>query len=59
MSNVAEIEAANEKLSAAEMLELATWLEERQYLAVSSESLFHLYDEEEATCRSRVAEKSG
>ncbi len=59
MSTVAEIEAAIEKLSPPEMRELVAWLKERQHLAASSKSLFQLYDEEEATCRSRVAEKSG
>jgi hypothetical protein len=59
MSTVAEIEAAIEKLSPAEVREIAAWFEERHHLAASSESLFQMYDEEEATCRSRVAEKSG
>lgn len=59
MSNVAEIEAAIEKLTPAEVRELMAWLAERQQLTTSSEALFQMYDEEEATCRSRVAEKSG
>ncbi len=59
MSTVAEIEAAIEKLTPAEARELMAWLAERHQLAASSEALFQIYDEEEATCRSRVAEKSG
>ena len=59
MSTVAEIEAAIEKLAAGEVSELVAWLDERYRLTAASESMFQLYDEEEATCRSSVAEKSG
>lgn len=59
MSNEAEIEAAIEKLSIEELRKLVARIEERQHLAASSASLLKMYDEEEATCRSRVAEKSG
>lgn len=59
MSTVTEIEAAIEKLTTPEVSELVAWLDERQRLAAATESLFQLYDEEESTCRSRVAEKSG
>ena len=59
MSTVAEIETAIEKLAPAEVRELMAWLDERHRLSAASESLFQMYDEEEATCRSRVAEKSG
>jgi hypothetical protein len=59
MSTVSEIESAIEKLAPQQIAELVTWLDERQRLTGAAESLFQLYDEEESTCRSRVAEKSG
>lgn len=59
MATVAEIQAAIEKLAPDERRALLAWLDERQGLQAASESLFQLYDEEEAACRSRVAEKSG
>jgi hypothetical protein len=59
MSNVAEIEAAIEKLTPAEVRELMAWLFEHQQLTTSTEALFQMYDEEEVTCQARVAEKSG
>lgn len=49
MSTVAEIEAAIEKLPAAQWGELLAWIEERKVLSGASEALFALYDEEEAT----------
>jgi uncharacterized small protein (DUF1192 family) len=59
VSTVTEIEAAIEKLTPPEVSELVAWLDERQRLTSAAESLFQLYDEEEAICRSHVAEKSG
>ena len=47
MSTVAEIEAAIEKLPPAQQRELVAWLEERQALLQSADSLFAMYDEEE------------
>lgn len=47
MSTVAEIEAAIEKLPAAEAREVALWLQERQQMLNSSEALFQRYDKEE------------
>jgi hypothetical protein len=49
MSTVAEIEAAIEKLPAAEWGKLLAWIEERKALSGASEILFALYDEEEAS----------
>jgi hypothetical protein len=59
VSTVTEIEAAIEKLTPPEVSELVAWLDELQRLTSAAESLFQLYDEEEAICRSHVAEKSG
>ena len=47
MSTVAEIEAAVEKLSAAQLREFMAWIEERQALLNASDLLFQQYDKEE------------
>ncbi len=47
MSGVAEIESAIEKLSPAEVKELAAWLEEYQQMTNASAEIFSLYDREE------------
>jgi hypothetical protein len=44
---VAEIESAIEKLSAAEVKELAVWLDEYQQMVNASAEIFTLYDQEE------------
>lgn len=59
MSTLAEIEQAITKLTPEQVRELSAWLEEHQRLIASSESIFQMYDEEERSCRSHVAEKSG
>lgn len=59
MSKLAEIQASIAELAPAEVSELLAWLAERQQLTASSEALFQMYDEEEASCQTRVAEKSG
>jgi len=46
--SVTEIEAAIEQLPAEEYRQLLAWIEERQALEAASESLFAMYDEEEA-----------
>ena len=48
MSSVAEIESAIERLSAAEVAELASWLEEYQQMINASAEMFALYDREES-----------
>ena len=47
MTAVAEIESAIEKLSAAEVKELAVWLDEYQQMVNTSAEIFTLYDQEE------------
>jgi len=47
MSSVAEIESAIERLSPAEVAELATWLEEYQQMINASAEIFSMYDHEE------------
>ena len=47
MSSVAEIESAIERLSPAEVAELAAWLEEYQQIINASAEIFTLYDKEE------------
>jgi hypothetical protein len=47
MSAVAEIESAIERLSAAEVKELAAWLDEYQQMVNASAEIFTLYDQEE------------
>ena len=47
MSSVAEIESAIEKLSPAEMAELAAWFEEYQQMINASAEMFAMYDKEE------------
>jgi hypothetical protein len=44
---VAEIESAIEKLSPAEVRELAAWLDEYQQMVNASAEIFSLYDREE------------
>lgn len=44
---VAEIESAIEKLSPAEVKELAAWLDEYQQMVNASAEIFSLYDQEE------------
>jgi hypothetical protein len=48
MSTVAEIESAIERLSSAEVVELAAWLEEYQHMVTASAEVFAMYDREEA-----------
>lgn len=59
MSTLAEIEQAITRLTPDQLRELTAWLDEHQRLIASSEGVFQLYDEEERSCRSHVAEKSG
>ena len=59
MSTVAEIEAAIEKLPQAEVRKVRAWLEERQQMLNSSETLFRAYDKEEQACQSHKEGKSG
>ncbi len=47
MSNVAEIEAAIEKLPSAELTELVSWLKEYRAMTSAADALFFMYDEEE------------
>ena len=47
MSTVSEIESALEHLPTAELLEVASWLDERRAMLASSEDLFQRLDEEE------------
>jgi hypothetical protein len=47
MTAVAEIESAIERLSPAEVKELAAWFEEYQQMVNASAEIFSLYDEEE------------
>jgi hypothetical protein len=47
MTGVAEIESAIERLSPAEVKELAAWLDEYQQMVNASAEIFSLYDEEE------------
>ena len=47
MTAVAEIESAIEKLSPAEVKELAAWLDEYQQMVNASAEIFSLYDLEE------------
>ena len=47
MTAVAEIESAIEKLSPAEVKELAAWLDEYQQMVNASAEIFSLYDQEE------------
>jgi len=48
MSTVAEIESAIEKLSPAQVAELAAWFEEYQQMLSASAEMFAMYDKEEA-----------
>jgi len=47
MTAIAEIESAIERLSPAEVKELAAWLEEYQQMVAASAEIFSLYDKEE------------
>jgi hypothetical protein len=47
MSSVAEIESAIERLSPAEVAEVAAWLEEYQQMINASAEMFSMYDREE------------
>ena len=47
MSNVAEIEAAIERLPTEEMLQVAEWLDEYRAMINTSENLFQRLDAEE------------
>jgi hypothetical protein len=47
MTTIAEIESAIERLSPAEVKELAAWLEEHQQMINASAEIFSLYDQEE------------
>jgi hypothetical protein len=47
MTAVAEIQSAIEKLSPAEVKELAAWLDEYQQMINASAEMFSLYDKEE------------
>ena len=47
MTAIAEIESAIERLSPAEVKELATWFEEYQQMVNASVEIFSLYDQEE------------
>jgi hypothetical protein len=47
MSSVAEIESAIERLSPAEVNQVAAWLEEYQQMINASATMFTLYDREE------------
>jgi hypothetical protein len=47
MTAIAEIESAIERLSPAEVKELAAWLDEYQQMINASAEIFSLYDQEE------------
>ena len=47
MTAVAEIESAIERLSPAEVKELAAWLDEYQQMINASAEIFSMYDKEE------------
>ena len=47
MTAIAEIESAIERLSPAEVKELAAWLEEYQQMVNASAEIFSMYDKEE------------
>jgi hypothetical protein len=47
MSSVAEIESAIERLSPAEVAELAAWFDEYQRMINASAEIFSMYDREE------------
>ncbi len=47
MSSVAEIEAAIERLTPAEVVEVAAWIEEYQQMINASAEVFSMYDKEE------------
>jgi hypothetical protein len=49
MTAVAEIESAIERLSPAEVKELAAWLEEYQQMVNASADIFSMYEQEEGT----------
>jgi hypothetical protein len=47
VTTIAEIESAIERLSPAEVKELAAWLDEYQQMVNASAEIFSLYDKEE------------
>ena len=47
MTAIAEIESAIERLSPAEVKELAAWLDEYQQMVAASAEIFSMYDQEE------------
>ncbi len=47
MSSVAEIEAAIERLTPAQVAEVAAWIEEYQQMINASAEVFSMYDKEE------------
>ncbi len=51
MTAIAEIESAIERLSPAEVKELAAWFEEYQQMINASAEIFSLYDQEEKANR--------
>jgi hypothetical protein len=54
MSSVAEIESAIERLSPAEVNQVAAWLEEYQQMINASAAMFTLYDREECNDPSKT-----
>ena len=60
MSSVAEIEAAIERLTPAQVAEVAAWIEEYQQMINASAEVFSMYDKEEReSCPRPGAAKSG
>jgi hypothetical protein len=57
MSTVAEIESAIEQLPAAEVAQLAAWLNQYQELIRASAEVFDMYDREEASCGEPTKER--
>ncbi len=47
MTAIAEIESAIERLSPAEVKELAAWLDEYRQMVTASAEIFSMYDKEE------------
>jgi hypothetical protein len=59
LSTVVEIEAAIERLTPAEVAELAGWLNEYQQMIRASAEVFAIYDREEESCKRPTVENSG
>ena len=60
MSSVAEIESAIERLSPAELADLARWFEDYQQEINASAQVFTMYDREERdSCKKRDAGNCG